>query len=408
MASTAIAVTDCETCEESDGNPAYDATLNPDGNITTQVTVNGASSGGDPTQGDVAPYAKCKWEFDLNFSLPIEECCGPCPQCVDHPQDVWMHDACCMNDSLQVALIPGDDVWVGYYTVVSDPQGVQNIKDVWADVYHPDGTFKYQLYLDVVGMDTAGNYDKTQALAEFAHVRDCHPTLLTLNAAWASGFATEEEALDDIEHELDQKSAYLYFGKAPLSYCQPGGCYLVSVRATDYGNHWSDYLNNTFYYIPTSALAIDFELINYGSVDVSFWNWPPADKNFVQGDGKPTGRNIGNTPLTIGIKQNDTGLGQTLYSTGLEWNVEYDARLGADGTEVSVGLGRGYMPFEQVFLPDSLGLCKKEKLDFGIHVIKAEPGTYQGWLELTAWIDWGGDWSTPSPGLYQNPEGEND
>ena len=200
----------------------------------------------------------------------------------------------------------------------------------------------------------------------------------------------------DVRDELNEPLAYMYYGEALLNYCQPGGYYTVGVRAHDHIGIWCDYLWNRFWYIPTAAIEIDFDMIDYGSVAESSNKWVGGDID-MNTPTKPTVRNIGNTPVELWIEQDDMDFGKT----NGDWNVEFDARMRANGQEVY------YSPEERVRIPGILRMCEKEKLDFSIHVWKGFPGeTYTGTMDLFAYIDMGTFiWDTPSQHIGDAPGG---
>lgn len=344
------------------------------GNISTTVTMAGGGQTSDP------PIIKCKWEYDLDVIVDLAQC-PPCniPSGCYTP-GYWENDACPCEPGLQVKPILGGDVYVGYYAVVTDPQGVSTVDSVYADVWHPDGIFKYQIELTPLGFE-GPSYDKTVALDAWDHVITCHPDLVTY-----SDYALYNES--EIEEELDQEQAYLYYAEAPINYCQPGGWYTVGIIANDNYDVWSDYLYNYFWYIPTSGIEIDFSLVDYGVVAEEFEQQAGGDKIWGTSD-KPTVRNIGNTPVTLWVAQDDMGFGQT--GVPPEWNVEFRARLGADGTKVY------YDPYESlVEIPGVLELCTLEKLDFFIYVHKGWAGdTYVGTMDLCAMTNGVPAWTTP-------------
>jgi hypothetical protein len=360
--------------------------------ITTTATITGGSGGpggGTEPQGIDAPIIKCKWEYDMDVVVDLEEC-----DCVDPCEGgMWYHDACPCTTGLQVKPILGETVTVGYFAVVTDPQGVANVDRVYADIWHPDGQFKYQIELYPLGLTEAG-YDKTIALEKWAHVTMHHSDLIKLNDLWSAGLPPGITAWDDIYDELNENLAYLYYGEAEISYCQPGGWYHVGVTAFDNNNNQASYLYNCFWYIPTSAVEIDFMTVNYGSVDVGTHKQIGGDMDMFTAN-KPTVKNIGNTPVELWVEQTDMGFGKT---SGI-WNVEFDARMTADGEYVY------YEPEEEVRIPGVLGLCTLEKLDFSILVHKAASGyTYTGTMCLTACIDDASYvWTTPPQWIESAP-----
>lgn len=420
-------------------------------NVITQVSVGGSGTSGV----DVDPFIKCKWEYDMSVQVDLDDCpdCDIPTGCHDGPTEFWIHDACPCIPGLQVKPDPESMVKVGFYAVVTDPQGRDNVEDyhVWADVWHPDGTYKFQIPLARQGF-SGGIYYPQIALDMYMHALYCHEDLVTFNddPAWLASFSgltippntpapwvVGEPWNDqfDVWYELWEPGAYLYYGEAWLSYCQPGGWYHVAYRAQDKMDHWSPWLDNYFWYIPTSGIRLDFDTVDYGLVDESTTTWINGDT--LMDIGGPTIKNIGNTPIDLYILQDDMGFGTTTTWVGNppvqvdEYNVEFDARLSNGGTDTF------YDPFEKTLLPtnlqpdpgnpdnpenyypgvrigepdftkpegDWLGLCTEEKLDFSIHVKKkADPVDYTGIMNLFACIHGApGDltWAT-EPQFIQN------
>jgi hypothetical protein len=375
----------CLDCWD-DGNQAYD-TMGYQMDVITSATITGQQGGGGGGEGgdNGPPVIKCKWEYDLDVYVPD---CDPC----DPPYDPY-HDACPYQPGLQVKPILGGNVRVGYFAVVTDPEGVGHVEHIYGDIWHPDLEFKYQIELFPVGFDEDGIYDKTIALGMWDHVMMYHFDLIKLNPDWqpAPGMTPWEDVLDELNEEL----AYIYYGEAEISYCQPGGFYFVGLRGHDMYDAWCDYLYNWFWYCPTSAVEIDFGMVDYETVAECTNKWVGGDHDMFTPT-KPTVRNIGNTPVYLTVMQDDMDFGQT---SG-EWNVEFDARLSADGDVVV------YDPFQEVVIPGVLELCTLEKLDFSIHVFKGMPGfTYTGWMKLYAWIFGVNPWVTPGQYVGDAPLG---
>ena len=375
IAMVAVAVPPALAIDEGcwdDGNSTED--------ITTIAQVVGASNSspiddgggatGDPIDdgGNEPPLIKCKWEYDEEVML------DPADQC-DEPYCIY-DDACPCEPGLQVKPQLGDFVTVGFYAIVTDPQGPDHVDRVFADVWHPDGEFKYQIELFPVGFGTDGSYDKTIALGEWDHVNTWHHDIITFND-WERPDGWTKEY--DIEDELDQNEAYLYYGHAELSYCQPGGYYTVGVTAYDGFDAWCPFLFNEFWYIPTAAIEIDFTTVDYGDVVECVWQQDGGDKD-MNTPTLPTVKNIGNTPVQLSVWQDHMGFGMTDGA----WNVEFKARMNEDGAYTAP-----YWPNTDTMIPGILGMCTQDKLDFVIHVIKGIPGGLPntGIMRLTAHIN---------------------
>jgi len=71
--------------------------------------------------------------------------------------------------------------------------------------------------------------------------------------------------------------------------------------------------------------------------------------------------------------QNDMGFGYSGNPPNIDWNVEFDARMGSDDVNKVL-----YDPEEEVTLPNTLPLCNTEELDFSIHIEKSGHGSHSG------------------------------
>ena len=103
--------------------------------------------------------------------------------------------------------------------------------------------------------------------------------------------------------------------------------------------------------------------------------WVAGNTIFKLDDGRPTVRNIGNTFMQVTIEQDDMGFSESRDG----WNVRWGARMGNDKINEVF-----YEPFESVTLPNYLGLCGQDELDFYIYAIKGVPGTKTGTMTLGA------------------------
>jgi len=243
--------------------------------------------------------------------------------------------------------------FLNYYAVVTDEEDGGNVMMTYADVYHPDGTFKYQIIFTKMS--------KADGIAAFNAATPIG--LLKLNGQDAAY----------VKNELDKETAAVWMGTAEIHYCQMDGNYRVDVRAVDQNSNPSPWLCNTFYYVPVTAAEYDFTAVNYGSVNMGAPAvWRAGDVFFISGDGKPTVRNVGNTKLNIVVNQSDMGFGREVSGA---WDVQFDARLGHTSAEPL------YDPFTDHELIDTLDRSHTDELDFSIHVIKGF-GSHSGTMTL--------------------------
>jgi hypothetical protein len=316
--------------------------------VITDVTVNGGN--GSP------PIVKCKWEYpddgDPDHITPGTQFMPPVAYGVDKP--------------------------IEFYAVVTDPDGQLTVDRVYADVFHPLSRpaiipeFKYQLEMAREATVAGGLEEFDEAVEQ---------GLIT----FASGYTAAE-----VRHELEQGLAWVWEGNQVMSYHQPWGDYRVQVKAYDRNNNPSLILINFFRYVAVTACEYDFTSVSYGPVEVCTDKWVGGDTTFGTA-GFPTVRNIGNTWLNVQVKQDDMGLGDT---SGV-WNVQFDARLGAMGVGTDVFFDPAWRKEATppagswTTLPDILQLCNTQKLDFSIHVMKADPGSYTGNMLLScAYVAW--------------------
>jgi hypothetical protein len=349
---------------------AVDVSAHIGANLRLEITGGGATDGlyrswlyvdscsGTPTTVEVLggtsspPIIKCKWET---------------------PDDADPDHVTPMTQTLPVlGFLNGTagEKKIQYWAVATDPEGVGTVSKVYADVYHPEGpplcgSWKYQKELVAVNKTVVG--------------------IPAFQEAWEKGlvkwneqlYLDADEAYADIMDELLECLADVYMGEKTISSHQPHGEYRVDVQAVDTANVWGDILSNPLMVVGVNALALDFGIVDYGTVDVCTEKWIGGDLDVTTPD-KPTVRNIGNTWLQVVVWEDDMGLGQTSGEQGDEWNVTWDARLGVDGQDMY------FLPFEPTILPEVLPQCTPEKMDFSIHVVKAEAGSYTGTMVISS------------------------
>lgn len=314
--------------------------------VNTSVTI---SSGG----GNI-PVVKAKWEQDLTTSLEDGDPSHSSPGSSFNPPGTF----------------EGKKT-VCYWAIITDVEDGGNVQQAWVDVYHPagpplNGSFKYEIPLTKVDKFQVGIPAFTAAY---------NAGLIKFN----SGFAYA-----DVLEQLNKCVAEVWMGCADLDYCQPGGDYLVKAFAQDHNNNNSVSLDNTFLYVPTCVIEIDFDSLDYGPVNISTNKWIPGDTVFnspvaaAPNPNPATVRNIGNTNSYIKVYDTDMGFGKDVAGN---WNVKFDARMGNNPANEVI-----YNPETTTQLPNALGLCNKDELDFSIHVIKAMSQSYSGKKTITCAI----------------------
>jgi len=312
----------------------------------TQVTIQGGG------QNDPA-IVKAKWETpDDDLTVPLS----------------------------QVTPDPGSNKTVTYHAVIKE--GTGTIDSAWAEIYHPDGTYKYEVLLNSVSEGTAVNL--------WNQITGSNIEAVTFNMPYYVDLfgedVTLQEMIDDVLNELQQFDK-LYRGSAPISYCQPAGWYTVGAIAHDDAFGWCAPLWNHFWYVPFAAFETDFTQVNWGTIQSGQTEWVAGDYS-MSTPTQPTIRNIGNCPINFNITNDDMGFGWD--TLGLHWNVFYDVRLGHEATPVEYEpMSDGVHPgMEGTDIPGGpIPLCTEEKIDFSIHIRKPTESYGTGFMTLTAYID---------------------
>ena len=287
--------------------------------------------------GGAIPIIKAKWETEPDFAQ-LES--GDPTHAVVGSQ---FNPPCTFNGAK----------YLSYYSVVTDEEDNGALATVSVDVFHPDGTFKYQVNQQMMSKAAGIQAFKDGSFAN----------LVTYN---------KDFNYDEVLYELEKGTAAVWVGTELIHYCQPAGDYNVEANAMDSNNNPAVPLYNTFLYVPTACGEFDFDSVIYGNVNINKNVWRAGDTIFDPIQKVPTVRNIGNTDVNVWINQDDMGFGKD--STG-KYMVVFDARLGNDGAEPT------YAPYEKVVLPDVLERCHLEELDFSIHVLKGS-GQHDGEMTL--------------------------
>lgn len=345
--------------------------------------------------GGSAPIVKAKWEMK-----------GPAFTNTDPTDYVGWTGGEGKDDSTDAgAQFNPPGIWndVMNYTVcaiVTDPNGVDDIDGVYADIYYPEGIAFHPVDLtnaDNVNGGPAGgvnvpslpdNHQGSSTSPEYDYGESgCgsfieENTLLKLTkdeglALFCDEIQTNNTNLPEFfgtysyseicgaTGELEKETAYVYCDDKTLTWEDPAGNYRVDLFAQDTAGNFSytgapDF--NYFTYVPLTAFEVDFSSVSYGEVLLNVHKRVSGDLSFGTSD-KPTVRNTGNTRLYMGIQQSDMGLGMT--SGG--WNVEYDARIGNEELD-----WRYFSPdeAEPQLLEDILDLSEEEEMDFSILISK--------------------------------------
>ena len=280
---------------------------------------------------------------------------GDCPPVIEY---VWvLPDEDSITAGTQIWPYPSTNRTDIYgCLVVSDPNGRDDISDVWVDVYHPDGSFKYQAH--AVKLDIVTDADAIHACKD---------------AALATGLITAQDHAD-INYEIfDQPLWYMYKVDMYCHYHQPAGDYEVEATATDGQSEVSTPLSTYFNWVPSVMLEIDFLTygINFGAIVPGVHQWLQGDTD-MNTPAEPTLKNEGNVPIVIGLEAS-----QMLGVVHGKTIVDFDAQF--RGQQLFFGAN------EPVYFSDVLELCHTRKIDFSVEAIVGRPADdYSGTMTIYA------------------------
>jgi hypothetical protein len=267
--------------------------------------------------------------------------------------------------------------------VVSDPQGRDTIEKVFAKVYHPDGTYKYQVHARLLNP-----LDEVDATG----IKDC------IADGVAADLISESEAYDlALDHGIDynifdQQNWHMYKVYLPMYYHQPAGMYDVKVWATDANSGLSQTCstetpcvnNRWFEWVAGTYLVLDFDSIDFGDA-LAPGVWTDIDGDLDMGTpARPTLKNNGNTEVQVSVMFSD------FVGEMFEKRIDlFDAQLrNLQATNNWHDVPGEHFEFpsmyEQVFTYP-IELCRHEKIDFSIHPDSgAVPDIYSGELTIYA------------------------
>ena len=329
--------------------------------------------------GGAAPIVKAKWEMNG----PYSELSGT-------------DDSDSAGAQFNAPGVWGTTTTYSVCAIVTDPDGVSDIDNVYADIYYPmdkafhpeDSSNPDQINggtdsLPDYGLSGCGEQygdesrlvklSKTDGYNLFCDsVRNNNNDLPTF---YGDGEYDYNE-ICDADGELMKETAYVYCADRDLTWEDPAGTYKVEVFALDKAGVFSNLLVNNFEYLPLTAYELDFDSVDYGSVKLNTHKRISGDVDFGTAD-KPTVRNTGNTRLYMGIEQDDMGLGTTEGS----YNLKYDARVGNNEED-----WKNFYPYQKRWLEDILDLSQTEEMDFSILVYKfpSTDTSYTGDMTLDA------------------------
>jgi hypothetical protein len=314
--------------------------------------------------GGAAPIVKAKWEMDI-----------------ERGQDGKYLGTDALPDAGAQFMPSGQykvDKKITVCAIVTDPDGVADINQVYADVFYPQ-----EIWLGPnheANRQGCGQLMNELSLAKLTKADGidlvCNKIKNSNNnlPTWNSGYTYAEVCA--LDGELWKETAYVYCGEKTLSYEDPAGKYKTLVLAQDKAG-MDGTLTNQFEYLPLTAFETDFTSVSYGNVKLNTHKIVNGDLTWGVGT-LPSVRNVGTTRLSMKVWQNDMGLGMT----DGKWNVRYDGRVGSDAAFVE------YNPEVSTKYAEPLNLSELDEMDFSILVYKFPPthdgNSYIGNMVLSA------------------------
>ena len=280
----------------------------------------------------------------------------------------------------QIEPVAGGQRVVKFYVVIGDSNGVDDLSAAYVKVYHPDGSFKFQL--DAIRPDwSVIPYD---GLIDMDG--DCTgetPVPVALDDLDAQGRITygfdpvrnATMTLDMLKYDLEHGKQLLIELVGEMDYHQPSGDYRVEAIAVDQGGKAST-LENFFFYISIVALRCDFTKISWGNVNVCQWNVLYGDED-LSTPTKPTIQNIGNDPAKIELHFTEM-MGQNFGKQIIDFDASmlggYIELVACTPAVITDDAG------EPVMLP----ACTPTQIDFSVHPPAGTPeDIYRGQMTIT-------------------------
>lgn len=284
------------------------------------------------------------------------------------------HDDDMTTPGIQVTPNPGDvpgQRALEFWAIVTDPNGIGDIQDVFLKVFHPDGSFKYQLHLALQPCSALGSATAVGTPLEAA----VHTAQITSAAA--------DEALLLCNKNIE--AVYRIVGS--ISKDQPFGTYTWQVTGVDLAGGTTP-STSTFDVLKLLAFEIDFTAVDFGSIVPGAVKWVNGDEVFGTA-GFPTAMSIGNVWLNLNIQF--TSMVGSDYQKLIS---SFDSKVGTTGGFQApfvldpITAGTPYIFDNYLLLPDV-----PTQVDFSIHPPFGIPGdSYSGTVSL---------WGTAAPPASQ-------
>lgn len=283
-------------------------------------------------------------------------------------------------DGTQIEPVAGSIKTVKFYIVVGDPNGIPDISAVYVKVYHPDGSFKYQL--DAImpnwtiipwdGMiDMDGDCTGDTSVPDALNSLDAQ-NRITYGMDPVRGTMMD---LDLLKYDLANNKQFMVEIVGEMDYHQMSGMYTVEAIVVDQAGNAGTLLNQ-FEYLSIVALLCDFGRISWGKVNVNQWNILYGDEDLATPT-KPTVRNIGNDPAMLQVE-----FAEMIGVNFLKKIRDFDVLM--LGGHIELLAGEPKIITDDAGVPILLPPCTPTQIDFSVHPPVGTPqDLYQGDMVIT-------------------------
>jgi hypothetical protein len=269
------------------------------------------------------------------------------------------------------------------WTAVDSPLGVGSIIDVYWDIYHPDGTKKFQIHAIGPNADplTAGRVsaedNNCTDMGSGASGSDGDMFEAAVHTGQMTAAAADDENLGMIA-KCEQSGKALYYAQFPLSKDQMCGEYQIVLTVTSVGG--TDTMTNYIDVPCIFGIRIDFNKVDWADISPGVTDWVNGNLIWDQPkDNAPTVKNVGNDGMGLKLKFSKmVGILKGEITS-------FDAKFGrSPSTLQTIEPITATIPVEFDSNPARI-LCANEigKLDLSIHPPSPlTPDTYTGTLNV--------------------------
>jgi hypothetical protein len=302
---------------------------------------------------------------------------------------------------------------VQLWVAVDHPTGIASIDDVYWKVFHPDGTFKVQVHWD--DGTTGGVLRQNPSNPSTNNCDSKGSQVETDNSMWEAAWGTGQVSETAIEDESTgllalcrQGVKAIYWNEFTVSKEQPCGAYRIEAHAVSDAN--DVFLTNYIWVECFFHLALDFDSVDWGPLSPGDKKVVNGNNIFSPGDGLPTGKNLGNHPMSIAMEYSPlvqhtcapgTGPGESapcdpVDVPGAKEIKDFDACFGRSSSQLTCKDPNGAedqffwfglnpstnLPVEKEILCSNM----PGKIDFSVHPPSTLPGgVYIGEVVIWGW-----------------------